>query len=240
MNIAICDDDIYTIGKLEMIVTKTMKEMQTPYSLDSYSSGEEIYNTIKKLGISYQIILLDIKMGYISGFKIAALIRELSNKVLIIFVTCYKELMAEAFEVNAFHYIVKPFSEEKVRRVIEKAVTYLGMKKDIFQFKISRSLHSLFIDQIIYFECQNRKIFVCTDDQHIYEYYGVLKEVKEKINAAIFVQVNPSFIINMNYISTLSNKLITLHTGETLAITSKYYDNFNHTYRRYIMMRVRL
>ena len=45
--------------------------------------------------------------------EIARELRKKSEKVILIFVTAIEEYVFEAFDVGAFHYLVKPFSEEK-------------------------------------------------------------------------------------------------------------------------------
>ena len=76
-------------------------------------------------GIDHDISFLDIEMGDISGIELAKRIRKRQEKSgkrsIIIFVTGFREYMEDAFDVNAFHYLVKPIKEEKFKEVFKRA-----------------------------------------------------------------------------------------------------------------------
>ena len=86
-------------------------------------------------GIDHDIYFLDIEMGDISGIELAKKIRseqENSGKrSIIIFVTAFREYMEDAFDVNAFHYLVKPIKEKKFAEVFQRAV---GLSEDELAF----------------------------------------------------------------------------------------------------------
>lgn len=66
-----------------------------------------------------------IEMDSVSGMDLARHIREQEEnsrrRSILIFVTGYREYMEEAFDVNAFHYLVKPLDEEKFAEVFDRA-----------------------------------------------------------------------------------------------------------------------
>ncbi len=46
----------------------------------------------------------------------ARILRQKNEKMVFIFVTAVEEYVFQAFDVAAFHYLVKPFSDEKFER----------------------------------------------------------------------------------------------------------------------------
>ena len=64
-------------------------------------------------------------MDTVSGMELARHIREREEtgrkRSIIIFVTGYREYMGEAFDVNAFHYLLKPLDEKKFAEVFARA-----------------------------------------------------------------------------------------------------------------------
>lgn len=77
---------------------------------------------LKKEADVFQIYLLDVEMEVLDGFEVARFIREKDQEAIIIFITSHVEWMPEAFEVNAFHYLIKPIDELKVKQVLTKAM----------------------------------------------------------------------------------------------------------------------
>ena len=90
------------------------------YDIDTAYSGEEALKLIEK-DPSYSLILLDVMMGGISGFKMASIARnELNINIPIIFLTAKdtENDMLTGFSIGADDYISKPYSiKELIARV---------------------------------------------------------------------------------------------------------------------------
>jgi two-component system, OmpR family, alkaline phosphatase synthesis response regulator PhoP len=108
------------------------------FNIDSVHSGEE---ALKKPLEEYDLILLDVMMSGISGFKVANIIRkEKKLSVPIIFLTAKGEEndLLTGFNVGGDDYIPKPFSiKEVIARI--KAIIKRGNKakneKSLIYFK---------------------------------------------------------------------------------------------------------
>ncbi|MCD8185300.1 MAG: response regulator transcription factor [Rikenellaceae bacterium] len=83
------------------------------YQTDTANSGEE---ALEKLSPDHALILLDVMMGGISGYRVAEKIRKSGNPVPIIFLTAKdtENDMLTGFSVGADDYISKPFSLKEV------------------------------------------------------------------------------------------------------------------------------
>ena len=98
------------------------------YEVDTALSAEEALNLNLT---SYQLLLLDVMMGEISGFKMASLLRkeEKTAHIPIIFLTA-KETendMLTGFSLGADDYISKPFS---IRQVVARIKAVLRRTTD--------------------------------------------------------------------------------------------------------------
>lgn len=117
MRIAVCDDDGAIREELLRLIHKKLPEAETY----EYQSGEKMINA----GVNFDICFLDIEMKNVSGMDIAKHIRKQeehgTQRSIIIFVTGYREYMEEAFDVNAFHYLIKPVDTEKFSEVFGRA-----------------------------------------------------------------------------------------------------------------------
>ena len=61
-------------------------------------------------------------MPGMDGMETAKVLRQDNEDMILIFVTAAEEYVFQAFDVGAFHYLVKPFSNEKLKEVVTKAV----------------------------------------------------------------------------------------------------------------------
>ncbi|WP_369790081.1 LytR/AlgR family response regulator transcription factor [Rouxiella sp. WC2420] len=65
-------------------------------------------------------IFLDINIPSLDGVLLAQNISKFAHKPYIIFITAYKEHAAEAFEIEAFDYILKPYHESRIVTMLQK------------------------------------------------------------------------------------------------------------------------
>ena len=68
------------------------------------------------------IVITDIQMPGMDGMETARILRQKNERMVLIFVTAVEEYVFQAFDVAAFHYLVKPFSDEKFEEVVKRAV----------------------------------------------------------------------------------------------------------------------
>lgn len=66
------------------------------------------------------VIFLDINIPSLDGVLLAQNISKFANKPLIVFITAYKEHAVDAFELEAFDYILKPYHEMRIITMLRK------------------------------------------------------------------------------------------------------------------------
>ncbi|CAG7647410.1 response regulator [Paenibacillus allorhizosphaerae] len=66
------------------------------------------------------LIFLDIEMPGMNGLTVAERLSLRWPDIQIIFVTAYQEYALEAFEVNAFGYLLKPVSKERLAKTLDR------------------------------------------------------------------------------------------------------------------------
>jgi len=66
------------------------------------------------------VIFLDINIPSLDGMLLAQNIHQFAHKPLIVFITAWKEHAVEAFELEAFDYILKPYQESRIITMLNK------------------------------------------------------------------------------------------------------------------------
>jgi len=75
------------------------------------------------------LVFLDIQMPGMSGFDMLEALSKQDTLPVIIFVTAFDEHAIRAFEFNALDYLLKPFSDERFERSIERAKAQLAQQE---------------------------------------------------------------------------------------------------------------
>ena len=68
-----------------------------------------------------QLVLLDVEMPGVSGVDCARELQDSDPHTILIFATAHDKYMADAFEVYAFDYLLKPFKAERALATLERA-----------------------------------------------------------------------------------------------------------------------
>ena len=90
--------------------------------LTTASSGEEGLKLIPK--VKPDLVLMDIRMGGISGMETLRRIRQLDSKLLVILMTAYgtTQTAIEAMKLGAYDYLLKPFDVVKLKDIVNNAL----------------------------------------------------------------------------------------------------------------------
>lgn len=115
MRIAICDDEPEIRNDIERKIRLLYPETE----ILLYEDG----TTLLDAKAPFDIVFLDIRMEGMNGMDVARALRTAGVDAVIIFVTALEEYVYEAFDVGAFHYLVKPLDRGKFYEVLSKAVT---------------------------------------------------------------------------------------------------------------------
>ena len=122
------------------------------YGVDTANSAEE---ALEKLSPEHALVLLDVMMGSMSGYRMAEKLRKEGNAVPIIFLTAKdtENDMLTGFSVGGDDYISKPFSLKEVSARV-RAVLRRGSGSDA-----KRSDHRLTIDDLS-IDFQTKELFI--------------------------------------------------------------------------------
>lgn len=236
MQIAICDDEKIILNEVAFMIRDIITEYGYDVKTFSFSSGEELLKKVEEEKVLYQIYVLDINLCDINGIEIAKRIRNIDKNAIIIFLTSYQEWMPDAFEVQAFNYILKPIERKKIEELIKKCLSYLNDRKVLYYFKQGNKLFSVPYNEIYYFESEKRKVNVVTASSN-YDYYDTISNIQKKLGEEIFVRTHASYFINMDYIRKFDGKFIYLSNGKELPVSKTYIESFNKNFIEYLKKR---
>ena len=209
-----------------------IEKKQTNCVIDTYSSGEEVLRSDKY----YDITFLDIQREGMNGIDTARALRQKAEDMVLIFITGVKEYVFDAFDVAAFHYLIKPIEENKFWEVCNRAVLEVSKKKQqpSGQIFIKTRSQSITLEQsdVLYIESRAKKVEIHTKT-NIVEAYAAISELEKQLVGS-FYRCHRGYLVNMAFIAGYENDSITLNNGETIILSKDKYSEFVKVYMRYL------
>ena len=159
------------------------------------------------------VVFMDIDLNGESGLECAKVLTELNPRLKVIFATAHSEYMANAFEIYAFDYLVKPFNMERVIKTLNRIrnsmegyhgadlkpadkVTRPEHHRDKLFIKGKEQASLLDVDEIILVERLEGYTNIVTLGGQ-YRTSISLGELEEKLGQETFMRCHKSYIINI-------------------------------------------
>lgn len=226
MLIAVCDDEKVIRDQIELFI----REQKNEYSVVHYDSGERLLSN----GKFFDLVFLDIQMEGRNGIDIARELRSRKKCNVLIFVTGAKEYVFEAFDVSAFHYLLKPLEERKFTEIFNRAKALIDKSKseEALILKSKGKYIRIYRDNILYIESRARKVEVHTVTG-IEELYASMASLEEKLGE-MFYCCYKGIIVNLAYIEEYDREKVVLTNGEILYLSRRKYSEFVKVYLQYL------
>ncbi|MFI5163338.1 MAG: LytR/AlgR family response regulator transcription factor [Sphingobacteriales bacterium] len=177
------------------------------------------------------ITFLDVEMPELSGIEFAGLVNLHTT---IIFTTSFREFALEAFEKEAFDFLLKPISYARFRKCIQRVQRNVSTRsqadqegRDFFFVKseIKGRMLKVTISDIVYIEGAQNYIKIHLNAGYIMPYLTVC-EIEQFLPDARFSRIHQSYIINNTRIKAVEHARLTLDNNTTLPIGRHYKDGF--------------
>ena len=229
-NAAICDDNPADITYLDTMLKKWADDTNTAIQIKSFPSAEAFLFQYEDNKI-YDILLLDIEMGGMSGMELAKKIRQKNRTVQIIFITGYMEYIAEGYDVEALHYLLKPVTETKLRNVLVRAVDKLKHKeKELYFRNTDGSMVRIPLYEIRYLEV--RKNYVTIHAKEDYTLKKTLHELEKELDESFF-RTGRSFIVNLAFVKKITKTQVYLKDESMVPLSRNLYEAVNRAIIKY-------
>ena len=164
MKMVICDDEPFAREQIRSYIHNYNQPMPD-YELLEFSSGEELVKSCKE-HLCADIVFLDIELNNLDGIDTAKLIRIYDKKTIIIFISSHKERVFDAFDCETFHFITKPFSQEKFNDVLDKALAKYKLQHQYYMIKWRNQSIKMPVERIKYLEiCRKHVVFHTYDGE---------------------------------------------------------------------------
>lgn len=180
------------------------------------------------------LLFLDINMPAMSGIN---LLKAVQQNTMVIFTTAYSDYAIESYELNAIDYLLKPINQKRFTQAVNKAQEYFNYihktniesQKDIF-IRADFSLIKVPLADILYIEALGDYLKLHIKDRKTVVARMTMKEIADNLPAKDFIRVHRSFILPVNRIQSVRNRIIYIAEKE-IPIGNTYMEEFFNVFK---------
>lgn len=227
ITIGICDDEMIFRDEIRKIVESTLVDIEQEYEVRTFQTGKELVSCKEK----FDILLLDIEMPEISGFKLAELVREGKEKTRIIFISNYEEMVFEAIKFQPYRFIRKKKIQNELPEAISSCVKKVIDEGEIISFNKKKAGEMILRSKDIkYIEVYGHSLIVVHQNGSE-EVRGTLSNLEKSIVDKNFVRTHKSYLVNMEYVYCILKNKIQLENGKEIPLTRKYDEHVKNRFK---------
>lgn len=197
IKIAVCDDDPFMARELSGRISAYMNEKGlSSFSAEHFSDGGRLLEST----CDFDLIFLDIQMQKPDGMETARLLRQRGKGSLLIFVTVLQECVFDAFEVEAFDYLLKPLDDARFVRTMDRALRALtqGARKSIL-IRQGASCTVVSLDHILFCEVQGRDLYLHRTSEGVLQCRERLEIFAQRLDERFF-RCHRSYLVNLDHV----------------------------------------
>lgn len=180
--------------------------------------------------VSIDFIFLDIQMPNETGIEF---LKNNSIQPKVIFTTAYSEYAIESYELNVVDYLLKPITEERFNKSIEKLKDQLEIEEkakafellevapnNYIKIKTGAEVHKIYFNELIRLQADGEYVKYITKEK-TYLILASLKKIASQL-PPLFVQVHRSHIIALSEIKGRKHYTIILKDLTSIPIGKTY------------------
>ena len=205
MKVIIVEDEILAQQELSWLI----KEHSQMEIVGTFDDGLDVLKFLQHNKVD--ALFLDINITSLDGVLLAQNISQFAHKPFIVFITAWKEHAVEAFELEAFDYILKPYQESRIINMLQKLETAFQQQSgtgasspavrenDTINLIKDERIIVTSIHDIYYAEAHEKMTFVYTRRDEFVMPMNIT-EFCSKLPAAHFFRCHRSYCVNLDKI----------------------------------------
>lgn len=228
LTIAVCDDEQQILEQFGERIRRQLPQC----ALYLYTSAEQLLADRQQLDLCF----IDIQLNGKNGITLARQLRAEKEELVIIFLTALKDYVFDAFDVGAFHYLLKPVDDQKFCEVLDRAVQSIEKRADYARQQLfiqtRKRNYTIHFDEIYYLENQKRKIIVHGRNGQT-AFYGAMAQLERQLGDS-FYRCHRGYLVNLAHVAEYTADTIQLSNKESIYLSKDRYADFVKCYMRYL------
>lgn len=188
---------------------------------------------------AFDTALLDIMIdGRPAGVEAARALRRRGFHGPVVFLTTSRDYYADGFEVDAAHYLIKPYTYEMFREAMARIIRQAGRPCRTVELPLGRRRVPVAENEILYVEVYGKETMVHTRQENL-RVLLPLREVEALLAGGPFLRCFRNCVVNMAHIAHAEEDTFLLDDGTRVPITLRVKEEIKGEYLDYRFEKMR-
>ena len=237
MKIALVDDELTPLLNLKKLLSMQLHDLVpgSSHLIDTYRSGQSFLD--HWTAGQYDVIILDIFMGGITGVEVAKVIRRTDMNVKLVFCSHSNEFATESYEVNAQYYLLKPATQGSITNMLQRLNLELIQLQ---QFVTLPDGHDVILRDIVYTEYYNHVVTINMRNKEAYRIRTNHAIIEDLLTPCGFI-CSPSkgILVNFHEVVDSTDDSFTMVDGTVLPISRRKNKEVQTAYIKFRFQKMR-
>lgn len=234
MRIAVCDDDVQEITRIEKLFAEYQVSRGVMPDCRYFTNSTDFLYEFR--GGEYDLILLEVLSFGSGGIQAVQELRERDRNVRISFMSASQDFAVESYRVGAYYYLLKPVDADSLFALLDKAGEELSVQAEQgFVLRSRDGVVRIAYSALAYAEVMNKTVFFHLADGTVRETTAALADFEEKLlSRPEFMKTHRSYLVNLNHIQAIDIRCIRMKDGCSVPVSRKRHSRVQDGYMEFL------
>ena len=230
LRVGICDDEPLIIEALQRTILEIADTNGWEISISCFESGRALLEAVDTL----EAVFLDIDMPELDGIETGKRIGERNQECKIIMATSRADKFKDAFRIQAFRFVTKPFDENEIEEALQAIFhTQIGMETiELYEKRNSYQIPQKDILYITAYDGYSEFVVSGRNESRLLRKECSLSELEQELSKELFFRVSRQYIVNLGKITEYAKGSIHIQ-GKKILISRRRKKEFEQAYLEY-------
>lgn len=230
LRVGICDDEPLIIEALRRSILEIADTNGWEISISCFESGKALLEAVDTL----EAVFLDIDMPELDGIETGKRIGERNQECKIIMATSRADKFKDAFRIQAFRFVTKPFDENEIEEALQAIFhTQIGMEMiELYEKRNSYQIPQKDILYITAYDGYSEFVVSGRNESRLLRKECSLSELEQELSKELFFRVSRQYIVNLGKITEYAKGSILIQ-GKKILISRRRKKEFEQAYLEY-------
>ena len=203
IRVAIVEDEENQYKRLKHYLTAYASERELPLDVQHFTDA---VNFVSDYHYQFDLIFMDIMLPLLNGMTAAERLRQMDQRVALIFVTNMERYAVQGYDVGARYFMVKPVQYSDLKVKLDRTIASIRdlSSQPFLILSLPNEKRKVYVRDIRYVEVFTHDVVFHLPEGEVHV-RGTLKEYEKKLEGMHFCRINSCYLVNLDHVTALKD-----------------------------------